>query len=105
MDIGKAFKLNETQTVQDVFPKPANLLNLIVKNIYVIAGIILFFFIIAGGLGIILNAGNPDKQKQGSKTLSSAIAGFIILFTSYWIIRIIETLTGIQILGITLTTS
>ncbi|MBU1085306.1 MAG: hypothetical protein ABIJ43_00475 [Candidatus Beckwithbacteria bacterium] len=100
-NIGDAFFLRDGVTVQDTFSSPAVLLTLIVKNIYVIAGIILFFFIIAGGLGIILNAGNPDKQKQGSKTLGSAVAGFVILFASYWIIRIIEALTKVQILGTT----
>ncbi|MEA3354934.1 MAG: hypothetical protein U9Q63_00400 [Patescibacteria group bacterium] len=99
MNIGEAFKLNDSQTVQEVFSTPGDLLTLVVKNIYVIAGIILFFFIIAGGLSIILNAGNPEKTKQGGKTIGSAIAGFVILFASYWIIRIIEALTGIQILG------
>jgi|APSaa5957512622_1039677.scaffolds.fasta_scaffold03106_1 hypothetical protein len=97
--IDEAFWIKEGKSVDSTFSTPAVLVTLIVKNIFVIAGIILFFFIIAGGLSIILNAGNPDKQKQGSKTLGSAVAGFLILFASFWIIRIIEALTNVQILG------
>ena len=98
LDISKEFWLSPHKSVADTYDSPGVLISLIVKNLYVIAGIVLFFFI-AGGLGIILNAGNPDKQAQGGKTIGSAIAGFFILFASYWIIKIIEVLTGIQILN------
>jgi hypothetical protein len=99
LNIGQEFWLRENQPVPSTFNQPAVLLSLIIKNIYVVAGVILFFFILAGGLGIILNAGNPEKQKQGSKTITSAIAGFAILFASFWIIRIIELITGVKILN------
>jgi hypothetical protein len=98
-DISQEFLLKEGQSVAATFETPGVLISLIIKNLYVIAGIILFFFIIMGGLGIILNAGNPEKQGQGSKTIGSAIGGFFILFASYWIIRIIEVLTGLKILN------
>lgn len=74
------------------------ILSVILKNLYVIAAIILFFFIFAGGLGMILNAGNAEKQKQSSQTLTSAVIGFAILFCSYWLIKLIELVLGIQIL-------
>jgi len=98
IDLRNEFLLKEGGTpVFQVFDQPAVLISLILKNIYVIAGIILFFFIIIGGLGMILSSGDTEKQKQGSKTITSAIAGFFILFASYWIIRIIEVLTGLHI--------
>jgi len=70
------------------------LLSVIVKNVFVIAGIILFIFIIIGGLGMIINAGNAEKQKKSSNVLGSAVTGFIIMMVSYWIVKIIELLTG-----------
>ena len=99
VNIGEQFLLGENKPVGDVFDSPGTLISLILKNVYVVAGIILFFFIIAGGLIIITGAGNSDKQKQGSKTITSALIGFLILFSSFWIIRIIESLTGIQIIN------
>jgi hypothetical protein len=100
LDIGKEFRLQEEgSSVQEVFGQPATLISLILKNVYVIAGVILFFFILLGGLGMILSAGNPEQQKQSSKTLTSAVAGFALLFASYWIIKIIEAITGVQILN------
>ena len=74
------------------------ILSVIVRNIYIIAAIILLIFIFIGGLGTILNAGNAEKQKQSSQTLSSAVTGFFILFASYWIIKLIELILGVQIL-------
>jgi hypothetical protein len=98
-DIRDAFLLKENTTVESKFDSPATLISLIVNNIYGIATVILFFFILSGGLSILLNPGNADKAKQGAKTISTAIIGFVILFSSYWIIRIIEAITDIQILG------
>lgn len=99
-NLGEAFLLKEGgSSVKDSFATPSILISLIVNNIYGIATVVLFFFILAGGLGILLNPGNPDKSKQGAKTITTALIGFLILFSSYWIIRIIEAITGIQILG------
>lgn len=72
-------------------------LSVILKNIYVLTAVVLFLMIFVAGLGMITNAGNVEKQKESSKTLSSAVIGFIVLFLSYWLIKIIEYLTGIQI--------
>jgi len=66
----------------------------IIKNLYILTGIVLFFFIVAGGLGMIINAGNAEKQKQSSKTVTSAVIGYLIMFAAYWIIKIIEALSG-----------
>jgi len=98
-NLSKAFTLDEagTRPVTNTFSSPGVLISLIIKNIYVIAGVILFFFIIIGGLSMIINAGNPEKTGQGGKTIGGALGGFAILFASYWIIRIVEALTGIQI--------
>lgn len=71
----------------------------ILGNIFIVAGVILFIFIVIGGIGIIKGAssGSDEDIKKGGKTISSAIFGFLIIFASYWIIRLIETITGIKI--------
>lgn len=74
------------------------ILSVVLRNIYVISAIILFFFIFIGGLGMVLNAGNPEKLKQSSQTTTSAVTGFLILFCSYWLIKLIERVLGIPIL-------
>lgn len=76
------------------------LVSVILANIYVIAGVLLLIFIIMGGLGMIMGAGQNDPQKvaQGKKAVTTAIVGFLIIFASYWIIQLVELLTGVNIL-------
>lgn len=76
-----------------------SLVNNILPNIYIAGGLIIFFMIIFGGFTIIAGAGNPDKIKDGGKTITSAIIGLLVLFGSYWIIQIIQVVTGVSILN------
>jgi len=73
----------------------------ILPNIYVIAGIILFFFLIGGGLMFIISAGreNPEGAARGGQIITMSLVGFLIIFASYWIMQIVQIVTGIDILG------
>jgi hypothetical protein len=79
----------------------ADLVSIILSNAIVIAGIIMLFLMIFGGISVIASAGQDDPQKaaQGKKAVTAAVIGFIIIFISYWIVQIIETITGVQILN------
>jgi hypothetical protein len=76
-----------------------SLINNVLPNIYIAGGVIIFFMILMGGFTIIANAGNADKIKDGTKTITSAIIGLLVLFGSYWIIQIIQVVTGVSILN------
>ena len=77
------------------------LVSLLVSNAVAFAGVIMFILILVGGFGFLINAGKNDPQSAAkSKTLlTSAIVGFIIVFASYWIIKIVEKTTGVDILN------
>lgn len=81
-----------------------SLISVVLPNIYILAGIILLVLLLFGGLNLIMAAGGGDSQKaeQGKKAVTAAIVGFLIIFASWWIIQLIETITGIKILGSTL---
>lgn len=72
----------------------------IIKNLYMLTGVILLFFLISGGVGMIINAGNADKLKQSSQTLTSAVVGYLIMFAAYWIVRIVETVFGVPLFNL-----
>lgn len=76
------------------------LINIIVKNAVVIAGVISFALLVFGGLGIIMGAGggDPKRMQQGRKTIVGALGGLILVLTSVWIIQIIEAITGTSLL-------
>jgi hypothetical protein len=78
------------------------LTSIIISNALVIAGIIVLFFLVAGGIGMISGAGqdNPEKAEKSKKTITSAIVGFVVIFAAYWIVQIIGKITGTNLLGL-----
>jgi hypothetical protein len=78
-----------------------DLVSAIISNALVIAGVILVFFFVIGGISMMAGAGqdNPEKAAKGKQAATSALLGFIIIFAAYWIIRIIESITGLAILN------
>ena len=73
-----------------------DLVSILLQASLVIAGVIMLFLFIIGGFGIIMGAGNnnPEQSAKGQKALTSAVIGFVIVFTAYWVIRVIEIITG-----------
>lgn len=91
--------------IQDNFPPatkfttPGALISVILKNVYTLAGILLLVLLIFGGFSVIMGAGQGDPKKagQGKKAATAAVIGFLIIFTSYWIIKLVEFITGVNI--------
>ena len=79
----------------------ARLVSIILSNAIIIAGIIMLFLMIGGGIGIIAGAGkgNPEAAARGRQAVTAAVIGFIIIFATYWIIQIAEIITGVNILN------
>lgn len=65
--------------------------SIFVQGSLVLAGIILLFYFIFGGISMIAGAGSNDPQKleQGKKAATSALIGFIIVFAAYWIVKLV----------------
>ena len=78
---------------------PTSLITQILPNAYIFASIILLFFLVGGGLLMITSAGNPERSQTGQKAITSSLIGFLVIFASYWIIQIIQVLTGVPILS------
>ena len=79
----------------------AKLVSIILSNALVIAGIIMLFLMIGGGIGMIAGAGqgNPESAARSRQAVTAAVIGFIIIFAAYWIIQIVEIVTGLNILN------
>jgi len=77
-----------------------DLVSIILSNALVLAGVILLFILVFGGIAMIAGAGNnnPEQAAKGKQAATSAVIGFIIVFAAYWIIQLIEILTGFSIL-------
>ena len=101
VNIGKEWLLPTPIGEAEQFKTTGALISIILKNIYVVAGVLLFVLLLFGGISIILGAGGGDPKKtgQGQKAVVAALAGFLIIFASYWIIQIIQFITGVNILN------
>lgn len=96
VDLTKCYSLNSQQTVGDVYDTPATLTNIVVRNLFVISGIVLFILVFYAGWLFITN---ESKGKEEAKNIMTAVLiGFILMFSAYWIIQIIKVITGADIL-------
>ncbi|MDP3955109.1 MAG: hypothetical protein Q8Q15_01970 [bacterium] len=81
------------------FPTVGSLISVLLPNVFILAGVVFFLLLIFGGFGLIMGAGGGDPQKtgQGKQAITAAVIGFLVIFLSYWIIKIIEVVTGLKI--------
>lgn len=95
---------NLAVSIGDTFGSPfgvtktvGDLISLIVTGSLAVASIIILFFLIFGGIQIIAGAGQskPETIEKGKQAITSALIGFAITFVAYWIIRVIEIITGV----------
>lgn len=87
---GTGFKFSDS--------KPGEIISGLLPYVYVIAGIILLVMLIMGGIGLMTAAGNPDKMKAGYGKITNALIGFLIIFVSYFVVQLVETILGVKIL-------
>ena len=73
------------------------LISSIIPTVMVVAGFILFLYLVFGGFLLMTSSGDSKKAESGKTAITNAIIGFALIFTSYWIIQIIEIITGVSI--------
>lgn len=67
--------------------------------VFPIAGILVFIYLLYGGLNLMLAAGNEEGIKEGKAKITNALIGFLIIFVSYWLVQILEIILGISLLN------
>lgn len=63
------------------------------------AGVIALLLFIGGGVTIIAGAGNPQRQERGKSAITAGVIGLVLVITAYWIVQIVEVLTGLKLLN------
>lgn len=97
LNLGDCLTLKDGSKVSEVYDQPVILVNLLTRNIFIVAGLILFALIILAGYKFI--SGASKGKDEAKEMLEAALVGFIIMFSAYWIIQIIKIVTGIDYLG------
>jgi len=96
VDLGSCLTLQDGKSVSTVYKTPADLVNLVVRNIFIVAGLILFMLIIYSGF--IFISGGEKEVTKAKDILTTALIGLLIMFAAYWIVQIIKIVTGADIL-------
>ena len=95
INLSDCFLLDGTKTVASVYNSPATLVNVIVPNLFIGGGFAL--------LGIVLLAawkmirGGTKGWEEARKLLTTALLGFLLMFSAFWIVQIIRIVTGAAI--------
>lgn len=91
-DFGSPFGVSKTL---------GDLVSLVIKLGFIVSGLLILFFIIFAGFQVIAGAGqnNPDSAKKGQQAASAAAIGFAVVFVAYWIVRLIELVTGAKLIS------
>ena len=71
-----------------------SLVSIFLRISFALAGLILLFYFILGGIGMIGSAGknDPKAAEQAKQTITSAVIGFVVVFTAYWIVKLLGQL-------------
>ena len=90
-----------TGSLVSKYPNFSSLLSIFIKNSITVVSILLVILLISGGLIYIISAGNQDPKnaEKGLKIIQSTAIGFIVVFLSYAIVQVIQTITGLNILN------
>lgn len=82
------------------FSSIAELINRLLPNVLLFAGIISFLLFLGAGFMLIQGAteGEAEKTAKGKQAATYAMIGFVIIFASFWIIKLVSKVTGIPIL-------
>lgn len=93
------FLLNsQGERVSDRYLSASDLVNVVVRYLFIAGGVVFFALIIYSGYKLVFMS---DKQKALSSVkqyLTTGVIGLVIMLAAYWIVQIIETITGLTIL-------
>jgi hypothetical protein len=77
---------------------PGDVISKALPYTFVFAGLGLLLMLIWGGITLMTAAGDANKAKAGYGRITGALIGFLIVFISYFILQILQTVLGLQII-------
>ena len=72
-----------------------DIINNVVPFIMTLAGIILFFVLMWGGLDYVTSQGQPEKLKTANAKITAGVIGFVLLVLSFLITRVLAYIFGV----------
>lgn len=84
--------------VRSVYNNTGSLINIIVRNLFIVAGILFFALIVFSGFKLIFMGDKAKALNSVKQYLTTGVIGLLIMFVAYWVVQLIEILTGGNIL-------
>lgn len=81
------------------FPTVSDLVNVLLRNALVLAGIIAFVATVYSGIKFIQSAGDAKATEQNKGAFTASVIGLIIIFGAYFIVTNIGIIVGIPLLN------
>ena len=81
------------------FTSLGDVISSLLPMIVTLAGLACFAFMIMGGLKWITSSGDAKAIAEAQHTITNAVIGLIIVFVSWWLMIILETVLGIDVTG------
>lgn len=84
------------------FKSLGDLVSFLLPKFLILGGIIFFIMVIMAGFAILAGAGSEDAaaKTKWHQILTSALIGLIIMFVAYWVLQIINFVTGGALKGL-----
>ncbi len=73
-----------------------SVITLVINTAFAVSGVIILFMFVYAGYQIIQGAGSgkSDSTEKAKQAATYAAIGFVIIFVAFWLIRLIEVITG-----------
>ena len=68
----------------------------LIPYIFGIAGFLILIYVILGGFQILTSQGDPKAVASGQQKITYAVVGFLIMFTAYWVVRLIARIFSLD---------
>lgn len=93
--LGDCLKLSDDSKINATYTTPAFLVNLIVRNLFVFAGVVMFFMILLAGFKFV--TGGKKGLDDAKQIMTATLVGFLLMFSAYWIVQIVKIVTKTNI--------
>ncbi|KUK78869.1 MAG: hypothetical protein XD95_0732 [Microgenomates bacterium 39_7] len=91
-------KIKDPAEIKDLELIITNILGLVIP----VVGILLLLMLIAGGFQYITSGGEAEQAQKAKKTLTYAIFGLLVVLGAWFIIRLLEEFTGLNLTTFTI---
>lgn len=100
MTIGQCWELHTVDINGEKVAKIQALECIILQLFHIavrLAGIAVFIMLIIGGFKYLTSGGDPKAAESARKTITYAILGLVLILAAWFILRFIETFTGVSV--------